>query len=293
MVSLISCPICGSDDLSLYSKCIDYTVSHETFEIRECENCKLKLTSPRPSDNQLGKYYLSDDYVSHSNESKSLVDRIYNLSKQFTLSWKFRLVKENASVSTPRLLDYGCGTGAFLTKCINKGFDSTGLEPSSKARKIAVQNTGLQIVESIADLTESYDVITLWHVIEHIPDLNEILQSLKGKLKKNGIIFIAVPNPNSYDAEYYGEHWAGFDVPRHLWHFSKESMTRLLIKNNLQVKRIIPMKLDAYYVSILSEKYRKRGIPGSLIFGTLQGWISNLKAGKNNHSSLIYIAVTK
>ncbi len=132
----------------------------------------------------------------------------------------------------------------------------------------------------------------MWHVLEHVHDLNETLAKLRSLLTNNGTVFIAVPNHESYDAQLYKNYWAGYDLPRHLWHFSKENIKTLLTRHNLKLQAIVPMRFDAYYVSLLSEGY-KNPAKSSLIKSAsafTRGLISNLKAGKDNHSSLIYIA---
>lgn len=203
--------------------------------------------------------------------------------------------RKNKSTKAPgSLLDFGCGTGEFLETLKKKKWAVEGVEPSDAARIKAESITAQKIHSSVSQIpTTSFDVITAWHVIEHVPDLQETIQKLKSHLKKDGIIFIAVPNYQSPDATFYKAHWAGFDVPRHLWHFSKASMARLLESNGLNVIKIQPMKLDAYYVSMLSEKYKNGNVLSAtgLTKGVFQGLRSNLKAHtKTNYSSLLYIA---
>jgi SAM-dependent methyltransferase len=252
------------------------------------------MTNPRPEDRELGKYYQSEDYISHNKKSKSFIDLIYRISQHFTLGWKLSHVrtfsdkkaKENFSI-----LDYGCGTGDFLKRAQSNSHTILGVEPSPVARPLAEENTGIKIHSSLTEITHQVDAITLWHVLEHIPDLNEILSNLREVLTENGTMFIAVPNHESYDAEKYKSNWAGYDVPRHLWHFSKNDMKLLLTKNNLNLISVIPMKLDSFYVSILSEKY-KNGKLSAIGFSRalITGIVSNIRGGKKiNHSSLIYI----
>jgi 2-polyprenyl-3-methyl-5-hydroxy-6-metoxy-1,4-benzoquinol methylase len=287
------CPLCKGTDFTEHLNCTDHTVSHETFKLIKCTTCQFLITSPRPALQELGKYYLSDNYISHANESKGLFDKLYHISRHFTLNWKLKLVHTNivdtfnASLS---LLDFGCGTGMFLNRCKQKGYAVEGVEPSAIARAHASSLLDTTIHETIEQTTHTFDVITLWHVLEHIPDLNEQLHQLKDKLKENGTMFIAVPNHRSKDAEVYGNNWAAYDVPRHLWHFEKATMIRLLSNHSLTLKKIIPMKLDAFYVSMLSEKYKatSNGIP-AFIKGVMRGFQSNYLGNKNEYSSLIYV----
>jgi len=294
MISINSCPLCGSTQFDLLTSCIDQTVSHEIFNIITCKNCKFTLTSPRPRDEKLGEYYFSDNYISHSNKASSLLDKIYLLARRFTLKWKVSLLKKYyVNPITPKLLDYGCGTGEFLKSCKDSGIDITGIEPSLNARTKASETTQGKIFESLKELEcDKFNIITLWHVLEHIPDFEKIIHQLKSKLSDDGIMLIAVPNHKSNDALKYKKNWAGFDVPRHLWHFSSDTMKALLLKNELKLIDICGMKLDSYYVSLLSEKYQadnKSTIMGYLR-AALNGFQSNWQAKKTGqYSSLIYI----
>lgn len=291
MYSVESCPICSSNSFTDFGKAKDYTVSHETFHLKQCKSCKFVVTSPRPPDELLGKYYLSDTYVSHTAKATTLFDRLYEKVRDQALKWKFTLVKQFSPKQNPTLLDYGCGTGFFLKSMKQNGFNIAGVEPSTMARANAEKITNTKINSSIDEIENKFDIITLWHVLEHVSNLNEIIDQLKKRLTENGAILIAVPNYKSVDAQTYGTTWAGYDVPRHLWHFEQKTMQQLLSKHQLKIVDTIPMKLDAFYVSMLSEKYRSDG-QSILTFtkGLLNGLISNLKAKDNNYSSIIYIA---
>ena len=295
MLTVTQCPVCTGKKFSPHLNCTDYTVSHETFSILRCKSCGLLVTSPRPSDTDLSRYYLSEKYISHSNKSTSVIDKVYKRARQRAINWKTHLLYGNiatSGIAKPRLLDVGCGTGEFLNNAQMRGWHITGVEPSSIARTQASALTGAQIFEHIDDVHGEFDAITLWHVLEHIPDLNAALEKLKLRLSKTGMIFIAVPNPQSADAKNYKALWAGYDVPRHLWHFSQSTMKQLLTNHSLTVKKIIPMKLDAFYVSLLSEKYkrRKNSLVG-IIRAFLNGLNSNRKATETTeYSSLIYLA---
>ena len=291
MVSITECPVCKSRSIKPFLQCKDFTVSHETFTVNKCENCGLGITSPRPGPENLGSYYQSEEYISHSGKSSGGIGIIYKTARSFALNWKARIVdlKKNKGSA----LDFGCGTGEFLQTLKNEGWQIEGVEPSGTARSKAESLIHQKINNSLAGISnKQFDVISAWHVIEHVPDLNKTIQQLKDLLKKDGTIFIAVPNYESADANRYKEYWAGYDVPRHLWHFSKKSMTQLLASYQLDVVKILPMKLDSYYVSVLSEKYKRNTTsPVNLIRGFLAGLQSNRAArSQKNHSSLIYIA---
>jgi 2-polyprenyl-3-methyl-5-hydroxy-6-metoxy-1,4-benzoquinol methylase len=292
MVDIFECPICKSRDLQKFTQCKDYTVSHETFQIDLCQKCALGITTPRPDTNRLSEYYQSEEYISHSGKSSGGIGFLYKLARSFSLNWKKKLIQKHNPIGS--ILDFGCGTGEFLNTMHETGWEVTGVEPSDSARlksEILIKQKTYNSLEAINE--KKFDVITAWHVVEHVPDLTETFLNLKSLLKKDGTIFIAVPNYQSPDAALYKEHWAGYDVPRHLWHFSKKSMGVMMNSMGLKLIDTIPMKLDAYYVSMLSEKYRttNHGSITSLLKGFLFGLKSNLRAGREtNHSSLIYIA---
>jgi 2-polyprenyl-3-methyl-5-hydroxy-6-metoxy-1,4-benzoquinol methylase len=292
MYSVKACPICNSDQLQQKFSCRDYTVSNELFELTKCEECNLLITNPRPED--LAKYYISDDYLSHSNKITSPLSLTYNIARYFAVRSKFRLIKSYDKGTVVSLLDYGCGTGDFLHYCAGQKALVQGVEPSSKAREIAKAKS-LDVKENLTQVNQKFTAITLWHVLEHIPDMNETLDKLIARIEQNGIIVIAVPNHESYDATIYKEYWAGYDVPRHLWHFSKLSMTKLFEKHQLSLINITPLKLDAFYVSMLSEKYIHGSTrPLGLLNALRNGIVSNKVANTNtNYSSLIYIGKRK
>jgi 2-polyprenyl-3-methyl-5-hydroxy-6-metoxy-1,4-benzoquinol methylase len=291
MYSVDTCPVCSSDSFKIIGTAKDYTVSHETFQLKKCVHCDLLMTSPRPQEESLGKYYLSDSYISHAVNAQTLFDKLYELVRNQALNWKFTLVKKYANGKRASLLDYGCGTGFFLRKVKENGFNIAGVEPSAIARSTAEKITTTEIKSRIEDIKNQFDIITLWHVLEHVSNLNELITQLKERLTRNGTLLIAVPNHNSEDAKTYGMTWAGYDVPRHLWHFEQKTMQQLLSNHKLKIVKTIPMKLDAFYVSMLSEKYISNG---QSIFtfakGFLNGLLSNLKARNNNYSSILYIA---
>jgi 2-polyprenyl-3-methyl-5-hydroxy-6-metoxy-1,4-benzoquinol methylase len=290
MLVVEKCPICASGLFHPLHRCKDTTVSHETFSIKVCQKCGLGITSPRPQVDQLKKYYQSEKYISHSGQSNNVLGKIYLLARKFTLSWKKNVVSRYSVKGN--ILDVGCGTGEFLSVMKQSGWKICGIEPSEIGRIKAEALTGITIHESLDNLTQShFEAISLWHVLEHIPDIQRTIKNLQQLLTQSGKLFIAVPNYLSYDASHYKEHWAGFDVPRHLWHFSKQSMIMLLEENGLKVISIVPMKLDAYYVSILSERNKKDSALKSFINGIHFGAKSNRSdKRKTNHSSLLYIA---
>jgi 2-polyprenyl-3-methyl-5-hydroxy-6-metoxy-1,4-benzoquinol methylase len=289
MEHIHTCPVCGSTNKNPFLACTDFTVSHETFQLHKCNQCSLVITSPRPFESEIAKYYLSDEYISHSGKSSG-IGFFYNKVRSHSLKWKGRIVLKYRNEKSSAL-DFGCGTGEFVQTLTNQKWNVIGVEPSSIAREKALTLNPNKIVESLNQVNSTFEIITLWHVLEHIPDLNEKLKNLSQLLTLNGTLFIAVPNHTSYDAKHYQSYWAGYDVPRHLWHFSKQSMQTLVHNHGLKIVDIVPMKFDSFYVSLLSEKYKNNNNlnPVSFIKAFITGLRSNLKANGNNYSSLIYV----
>ena len=296
MIEIQSCPVCNGQAFDPIATCIDHSISREKFSIIRCTECELLITSPRPAKDQMDKYYASQAYTSHISTAKNMMDKMYLFVRGFTLKWKLSLVETKTIPSTSRrLLDFGCGTGEFLKTAKLHGWQTTGMEPSPLARQQSDPAISLDVKASLQEIIKDdkkFDVITLWHVLEHVEDLNTTLQDLSRLLAQNGTIFIAVPNHNSWDGKHYHQNWAGYDVPRHLWHFSMKNMKHLMEKHSLSVAKIIPMRLDAFYISLLSEKYGNNGsfsVPG-MIKALLNALKSNRYAKKNmEYSSLIYV----
>ncbi len=272
-------------NLKPFLNCIDYTVSKESYEVMINEDYNMLVTSPVP--NNLEKYYASEDYISHTDSKTSLFEKTYQFVKNYTLKKKLKLIN-SFNTEDKLILDVGAGTGDFLKVCQNGGWKITGVEPSEKARVFA-KDKNIHLLENLSKIeNKQFDVITLWHVLEHIPNLTEYIKQLKLLLKPNGVLIIAVPNYKSFDAEHYKEFWAAYDVPRHLWHFSKTSISKIFSLFGMKVEKTLPMKFDSFYVSLLSEKYKtKKSRP---IQAFLTGLKSNVKANRSGeYSSLIYI----
>jgi len=272
-------------ELQPLMKCKDHTVSKEFFELLKNEKYKLLVTLPVPTN--LENYYKSEKYISHTNSKKSPFDTVYQIVRRYTLKKKLILIN-SFNTKEKTILDVGAGTGDFLNTCKKNGWRVRGIEPSADARSKALE-TGIQLEKDLFLLTpRSFDVITLWHVLEHVVDLKEYIQQIKKLLKPNGVLLIAVPNYKSYDALFYKEHWAAFDVPRHLWHFSQFSIQKLFNEVDMKVVKTKPMLFDSYYVSLLSEKYTAGFMNPIKAFYV--GFLSNLKARRSSeYSSLIYI----
>ena len=279
-------------NLEPYLKCKDYTVSGENYELMFNKDYEMLVTIPVPEN--LSSYYKSEDYISHTDSKKTVIDKIYQTVKNITLKRKLGLINEcllhQNSISRPEknILDIGARTGDFLKVCKVNLWNVYGTEQDIEARNIAAKK-GVLLHKDVSHFTDKkFEIITLWHVLEHVENLEEYISTLEKLLTKNGTLIIAVPNYKSYDANYYSKFWAAFDVPRHLWHFSETSISKLFAPVNLKVEKTLPMKFDAYYVSLLSEKYKCGSMkPISALY---RGFVSNIKAIKSKqYSSLIYV----
>jgi ubiquinone/menaquinone biosynthesis C-methylase UbiE len=292
MENLTNCPICQSAELNPFLECTDYTVSKNKFTIVQCAACGFHFTNPRPEEAESGKYYQSEDYISHSDTRKGLINNLYHYARKFTLKKKLKLVTSVSKKQQGNLLDLGCGTGAFLNICKESGWKVQGIEPSAEAREVAKKSYGLNLNdvntwEKFPD--NSLDVVTAWHVLEHIYKLEDEVKQVKRTLSSGGTFVVALPNCSSADAEFYGKYWAAYDVPRHIWHFAPADVKRFFEKQGFTLQSVLPMPWDAYYICMLSEKYKA----GNVNYGRalIHGWVSNKDAKKNGNtwSSQIYI----
>ena len=265
----------------------DYSVSQEIFALYHEEKLDMLITTPQPSIENLGKYYESIDYISHTDSKRSLFEKTYHFVKSIALKNKLNLIN-SLQPDKGKILDIGAGTGDFLSVAKQNGWHTIGVEPNEKAKAIA-KNKGITYAEQTVDLeNHSFDVISMWHVLEHVPNLENQIKELKRLLKPNGTLIIAVPNFKSFDAKYYGKFWAAYDVPIHFWHFSKTAIKLLFEKEAITLVKVLPMKFDSFYVSLLSEKYKTGKM--NYIRAFFIGLQSNWKAKQNlEYSSHIYI----
>jgi len=290
---LNNCILCGSADISIAFDSKDFMITGEDFSVCVCNACQFHFTNPRPNELDLSRYYEPDKYLSHSSQKFSLVEWLYSLAKKYTLKWKLKKINQHrAGTSNTNLLDIGCGNGDFLEYAERNKLKVTGVESADSIRESVRKRTGITIHKTLDEIEKDrFDIITLWHVLEHMYTLDDTIIKIKSLLQDDGIIFVALPNRNSADAVAYNKYWAGWDVPRHIWHFSKNDIHMLCEKHGLNIRKVIPMKLDAFYVSMLSERYKRRkpSILGMLV-GFYKGLISNIKASKNQeYSSLLYV----
>ncbi len=274
-------------------KVIDFSVTKQEFELIYNSELQLYKTNPQPSEIELPEYYKSDDYISHTDANKSFFDKLYQTVKRITLKSKLNLIEKYVVTNEKKLLDIGCGTGDFLLAAQKKNWSVVGVEPNKNAADLANKklNSESKIYASLDALMnthQKFSIITLWHVLEHVPDYDQYITKIKTLLNPNGTLIIAVPNFNSFDAKYYKSYWAAYDVPRHLWHFSIFSITSIFSNHQMKVINIKPLRFDSFYVSLLSEKYKTGR--NKFLKPFLVGLLSNFKTLLNKEcSSLIYI----
>lgn len=263
----------------------DHAVSGEAFRLLYDQEMEMLITDPQPQD--IDKYYQSNSYISHTDSFRSFSDQLYHIVKKYML-WKKIRVLERYAGGVGSILDIGAGTGDFLRMARKRGWDINGVEPNPMARGLASEKQ-VVLKPKMEDVNNgAFDAITLWHTLEHIPDLDKQIEAILNCLKESGIIMVAVPNFKSRDAKYYKEFWAAYDVPRHLWHFSQEAIERVFKKHNVQLVKKSPLPFDAYYIALLSEKY-KHG-KSKYLRAFWMGMRSNLSAWRSKeYSSILYI----
>ena len=281
------CPICDCNDSKSYISAVDHNVSNDIFFITKCSKCGLKYTNPKPTEETIGNYYKNENYISHTGTKKGVINKIYHIVRIYQLKNKESLISKYGKEK--KILDIGCGTGEFLNYCNKKGWETKGIEPDYKARCFGINNYKLTIEDAdyINIFKHNYfSIITMWHVLEHVYHLKDYLNKIHSLLSKNGFLIVAVPNCESYDAKVYKEFWAAYDLPIHLYHFTKDDVINISQKTGFKLIDIKPLVFDSYYISMLSEKKKN----GFFLNAILTGLLSNLKARKKkNYSSLIYI----
>lgn len=291
-LTINACPLCGGAHLKRAMTCTDFYASGEQFDLYTCEDCGFTFTQGVPVEAEIGRYYETPDYISHSDTKKGVMNSVYHWVRGYMLKRKARLVAHEAHRKTGRLLDIGTGTGYFADTMKRGGWQVEAIEKNAHARAFAKEHFGLEVKldTALKDFEpDSFDVITLWHVMEHLEPLNEVWETLNSLLTEKGVLIVAVPNCSSYDARKYGAYWAAYDVPRHLWHFTPGTIQQLGSKHGFILAERHPMPFDAFYISMLTEKNMRHSCPfvRGMITGTL-AWLHAL-VKKERSSSMIYV----
>jgi 2-polyprenyl-3-methyl-5-hydroxy-6-metoxy-1,4-benzoquinol methylase len=294
--NIIKCPCCLSVNVLANGQLTDYYVSNESFQLSRCQDCGFVYTNPRPDTNEIGKYYQSADYMSHNTSSTSLFHKLYRLVRNYMYKKKLSRISAhlNRNIQASTILDYGAASGDFLSYCISRGVTQvSGVEPDATCRKIALEQHGvfLKSEKELPDFKDAaFDVITLWHVLEHVHNLDETIRNFYDKLNEKGVLVISVPNIDALDCKIYKEYWSAYDVPRHLYHFNTKTISTLMDRHGFKLDKTYPLMFDSYYISLHSEWYMKTGKLSAILRALKNGFLSNFSARKtNNYSSLIYI----
>ena len=292
MVHHSVCPLCLSENIFSLFRCTDHFISREEFDLYKCHSCSFVFTQDYPEENAIGLYYESDDYISHSNTSKGFSNKIYRVARNAMLRKKRGIINYVTGLNNGSLLDIGSGTGHFANIMKVAGWNVKGIEINEKAREFSILNFGLEVndpgkIDSLE--ANSFECITLWHVLEHFHHPFKYAADIFRLLKPGGVCVIALPNCNSYDASHYKEYWAAYDVPRHLWHFNPSTFTLFAEKAGFRLTEIRTLPLDVFYISSLSEKYKKASM--SFIKGMIRAKFYAFLTlfNKKRSSSVIYI----
>lgn len=292
MVHHETCPLCLSGKIAVKFGCTDHFISREIFQIAQCSDCGFQFTQDYPDEKEIARYYDSEEYVSHSNTSKGFVNSLYQLARRYMLRRKLAIVQQVSGLKTGQLLDIGSGTGHFADTMKKGGWQVRGIEINEKAREFSRSHFGLDVIspDKISSInTESFDCITLWHVLEHFHDPFKYASEIVRLLKPGGVCIVALPNSSSFDAEHYGRFWAAYDVPRHQWHFNPATFRQFAEKTGFELKEIRNLPLDVFYISALSEKYKKSSL--SFLKGVTRAKFYAIRSffNKERSSSVIYI----
>ena len=282
------CPICKSEMEYIFTT-KDYLVSGEPFDIIECDSCLLRITYPFPNKQNIGRYYSSDDYISHNDNTSGIFDYIYGVVRSYQLNKKKKLIENYCDKINGKILDIGCGTGEFLSVMKKGHWDINGVDTSEKAREIVKNKLNIEVMAPDRWISSDiqYDVITCWHSLEHVHEPWVYLNKIKKSLNPDGILIVALPNYHSTDAKKYQEFWAAYDTPRHLYHFTIESINKIINPHKFNIRSIYRMNFDPFYVSILSASHMGKSAINGLINGFIS-WMSSILF-KDKCSSLIFI----
>ena len=286
-----TCMACGSSRFETLVNSQDFCVSQEAFDVNRCTSCGFSYTVNAPSQDKIGRYYEHEDYVSHTDTDEGIFFRIYHSVREYMLGRKKAYLENH--IKLKRVFDIGAGTGYFVNHLRSRGIHAVGFEPDENARKQAKKNFDLDLADDldvVIQEADNFDAITLWHVLEHVHDLKGYFKKFNALLKDEGLLVIAVPNYTSFDAQFYGNHWAAYDLPKHLWHFSPQSLQLLSESENFQLIKMYAMPFDPFYIAILSEGHKRSGFFGKFRAFFVGAWSflsGSIKA--NNASSVVYI----
>lgn len=242
------CPLCGHVDADCIQEAQDPTPAEGDglwFAVVQCRHCSLRYTNPRPDAACIGRFY-PGDYKPHRRPRKMDADR--------PSSWLGRLsgrsVERRGELPWEgppgRLLDFGCGGGSFLKRMADRGWQVTGLDAAVGAVREVQESLGLTaLVGSLPheDLAPaSFEVVTMWHSLEHVHDPLAILAEAFRLLTPGGKLIVACPNIDSWPFRWFGPAWFGLDLPRHLVHFTPKTLTDAMESSGFRVESVRPIR---------------------------------------------------
>ena len=275
----------NKNDFFLYSV-RDELTSNDSFNLYWDKKRKIAWTDVSNT-KDLSKYYKSDQYISHNTMNKSFIQILYNVVRSIMFHYKYRTLKSFVK-PLDKLLDIGCGVGNFLSFMGKKNLNVTGVENNSIALEIC-KKKNLKVYDSIENLSdELFDIVSLWHVLEHLPRPNKIIEKIYDLLSSEGVLVIAVPNFSSHDREHYQNRWAALDVPRHLWHFTPDGLEEMLSSAGFELLKKNPLFFDVFYISFLSEKHKGNKL--AFILAAIKGcYFSILSFFTKKHSTISFV----
>jgi 2-polyprenyl-3-methyl-5-hydroxy-6-metoxy-1,4-benzoquinol methylase len=291
--NISTCPVCGSPEFefSHYLNVPDWLVSKENFELKKCGNCSFIFTANAPLLENAGPYYESEEYVEHTDTNKGLIYGVYHQARKLML--KFKLSNIRSYSKSTKLLDIGSGSGYFINYMKQNGYNVSGVEISDKAVALCKDKFDISVnspTEFLAEkLPKDFDIITMWHVFEHVYSFNEYFDILHKSLKENGHVFVALPNPNCFEAKHYKNYWNGFDTPRHLWHFTPKTFKQFAEGHGFEMISMKRLPLDPFFNAMVSSSYKSglKFLPYTFTIGLIS-FINGL-INRDKASSLIYI----
>ena len=289
--SINRCPVCGHSSFKHFLNVPDWLVSKEVFELQQCEQCQFVFTANAPLEKDAGPYYNSEEYVEHSDTSSGLIYSVYHVARRAMLHYKY--IKIKRLHAGKKLLDVGSGSGYFLNFMKKKGYNVTGVEISKKAVALCKKNFGIKAHSPSEFLEEKldtdYDIISLWHVFEHVYSYDAYFELFSKSLNNNGYLILALPNCDSQDARMNKSYWGAYDTPRHIWHFTSKTIELFAMGRGFKMIKKHRMPLDPFFNVMVSDSYKDKFtfLPLTLLKGLYSYIISLLNIEKS--SSIIYI----
>ena len=286
------CPLCSSEKIALHFSCNDHFISRKDFVIFKCSNCGFLFTQDYPEESEISAFYESEEYISHSDTSKGFSNKLYRIARTFMLGRKKVLIEKMSGVIKGKILDIGSGTGYFASMMKEAGWQVKGIEINEKARNFSASNFNLEVDPPDRITTyesNSFDCITLWHVLEHFHDPFKYISEIYRLLKPGGVCVVALPNSSSYDAKSYKRFWAAWDVPRHLWHFQPATFRIFSEKSGFILENLKILPLDVFYISLLSERYKGSGMAFFKAMSKASFFAFMSVFNRNRSSSVVYI----